>query len=131
MTTKKQPEPPVEESAELVVTPASEWPKEPREITVKLPSGAVATLKRPGLSSIMQNGGLPSSVRKIFAKHATPEGKIEGLSKEEARIVNDFAVAASFVSPTVSLMSKKGGLRIRDISDDDKAFVVMRLRLDE
>lgn len=117
---------------QLQPTAVEDWPQPAREVTVSLPSGATATIKRPSLTGAVAAGGVPAAVRRIFREKADPDsGRLQDLTDKEAQLVSDFILALSFVAPPVSLTRRKGYLHVSRISDDDKLFVAQKLRLED
>ena len=108
---------------ELTPTPAAEWPKNVAQ-TVTLPSGGVAKVKRPDAFALIRAGKVPKKIAALMlgnGAHVTTEA--------EAVTLIEYLIAASFVDPRVALTRTAGAVCIRDIGDDDKAFVMTLLGL--
>ena len=108
---------------ELTPTPAAEWPKNVAQ-TVTLPSGAVAKVKRPDSFALIRAGKVPKKVAALMMNQGE-----KPLTEAEAITLVEFLIAASFVDPLVSLTRTAGAVCIRDMGDDDKAFVMTLLGL--
>ena len=108
---------------ELTPTPAAEWPKNVAQ-TVTLPSGAVAEVKRPDSFALIRAGKVPKKVAALMMSQGE-----KPLTEAEAITLVEFLIAASFVEPQVTLTRTAGAVCIRDVGDDDKAFVMTLLGL--
>ena len=109
--------------SELTPTPVAEWPKNVAQ-TVSLPSGGVAKVKRPDVFALIRSGKVPKKVAALILS----KGK-HVMTEAEAVTLIEFLIAASFVDPLVSLTRTAGAVCIRDMGDDDKAFVMTLLGL--
>jgi len=109
--------------SELTPTPAAEWPKNVAQ-TVTLPSGGVAKVKRPDSFALIRAGKVPKKVAALMMSQGE-----KPLTEAEAITLVEFLIAASFVEPQVTLTRTAGAVCIRDVGDDDKAFVMTLLGL--
>lgn len=109
---------------ELTATSKADWPKNV-SITVTLPSGGVAKLKRPDTFALLRAGKVPKNISKVIAKQQTKQE----ITPVEAMTLLEFLIAASFIDPEVTMTRKAGGLCMSDIDDTDKAAVIDLMKL--
>jgi len=114
-----------DKSSELTPTPIELWPSEVKPITITLPSGAVARVKRPSMALMVRTGRVPAFIRKLV----TSKTDIGELTGKDLSLLLDFLVASAFVEPKVSLQPKDGTLHISRICDEDKDAVIELLDL--
>jgi hypothetical protein len=109
---------------ELTPTPASEWPKNVA-VTVTLPSGGVAKLRKPDTFALIRQGKVPRNVVKIIARshQSLP------ITEAEAMTMLEFLIAASFISPEVTTKRTAGALYIGDMDAADKSTVLTEMGL--
>jgi hypothetical protein len=105
-------------------TAAADW-RATKPITLDLPSGNVATVKKPSLFLAIKTGRLPENVRAMMEKSLHNEPA----ALDEVVAATEWLVAESFVEPQVSLVPREGAVCIADIDDDDKQAVVRTLDL--
>ncbi len=126
-------EAPPPSASPLEPTSAANWPT--KKITsgtvVELPSGGIATLKRPPLQYLLATGRVPTKLWARLQKDGPGifMNPFANLQKEEIKLLIDWMIAESFVEPIVAMTRKSGEIFIDDLSDDDKAFVMGELRL--
>ena len=109
---------------ELTPTPASEWPRNVAS-TLALPSGGVAKLRKPDTFALIRQGKVPRNVVRIIARS---HQKLS-ITPAEAMTMLEFLIAASFVSPEVTMTKKPGTICVRDLSTEDKSAVLTEMGL--
>ena len=116
-----------EDEVEVGYTAAEDWPDEDDDgEDMVLPSGAKVRVAPPPIVWLGMTGQLPAHIMAI-AKHHNADK--QDWSDTETRQAVEWLIAASFVSPRVSLGRKAGCLPLARISDRDKEAVVMKLRI--
>jgi len=127
MTTAKKPA-----SAPRAPTAAEAWPMNPT-ITVHLPSGAVAKVRKPALYVLAKSGQVPKRVSTAAnrleaapdVKH-TPPAPDEDLDEYLTTFINDletvvnFYCTRTFVEPRVTMTAQDGALWVGDLDGADK-----------
>lgn len=103
-------------------TSASAW-KTAKPETVELPSGNVAQLQRPKLTTMLKHGLIPNPL--LEAALGSVNGEAPSDPREALALV-DFMVSAAFVSPQVVIEAEapEGALSVDTLSEADKAYVV-------
>ena len=110
--------------SDFVPTPADEYPVVCDQ-ELELPSGAKVIVRRPSMFLMVRRGQIPAEAREVVERM----GRKEEVSEADQFVVLDCLVAASFVSPKVSLKRKKGCVCIDDMPDDDRLAVIKALDL--
>jgi hypothetical protein len=107
-------------------TPASEWKVEEEE-AVTLPSGNVATLKRPQLSVLVRHGEVPEELLQAAGALASGEAPDDLATAVQ---LTDLLISFAFVDPKVAFEGDGGGLSIEALADQDKIFVAAWIKGD-
>ena len=92
---------------------------------VELPSGLVFKISRPNLSTLIQEGKVPSSLlTQIVASGSKPQQKISESQLKDTTAMIDAIVVSAVKNPIiVSGEAKDNEISINDISDEDKTFI--------
>jgi hypothetical protein len=108
-------------------TPASEWKVEEEE-AVTLPSGNVATLKRPQLSVLIRHGEVPETLLQAAGALASGEAPDDLATAVQ---LTDLLISFAFVNPKIALDDAgDGDLSIEALADQDKVFVAAWIKGD-
>jgi hypothetical protein len=113
---------------ETTYTKAEDWPSDDGGEDMTLPSGAKVRVAPPPVMLMTMRGKLPAHLMAIGNKHQadgkpwTPAENLQAL---------DWLIAESFVFPKATIFKKptKDVLSVARMSDRDKEYVAMHLRL--
>jgi hypothetical protein len=111
---------------EFIPTPAEEYPVV-KTLDLEMPSGARVRVRRPSFFYLAEHGQIPANVRKLVARRDNTKAK--RLTEAELLTILDFALAAAYVSPKVSITRAKGCVYLHDIPDEDRHAVINALDL--
>ena len=115
-----------EEEVVQEYTTAEQWPTDDGGEDLVLPSGAKVRVAAPPVLWMSMSGQIPAWLQAIAKRHQADK---KSYSSAETKQMLDWLIAESFISERVSVTRKPGYMHISKISDRDKEFIAMHLRL--